>query len=148
MIFTCVGMIAVIFAADFIIKSKIEKSEKLPRTVLHGHVFLQKYHNRGAALNLGEKKPWLVTLCSVLLTLCALCFLIFSFGNMENRLLLTGLSLLLGGGFNNTYDRLRRKYVVDYISFPKMGKRFSRIVFNFSDFCIIAGAVMVCVAKR
>ena len=52
------------------------------------------------------------------------------------------LALLLGGSFSNTYDRLRRKYVVDYLSFPVKWKWFRDIVFNISDFCIIIGALL------
>ena len=53
-----------------------------------------------------------------------------------------GLSVLLGGSFSNTYDRLKRKYVVDYFSFNVKCCGIRRIVFNISDFCIMIGAAM------
>ena len=40
------------------------------------------------------------------------------------------------------YDRLKRKYVVDYFSFGVRWKWLSRIVFNLSDFGIMIGAMM------
>lgn len=61
---------------------------------------------------------------------------------MGNRLLRVGLALLLGGAFSNTYDRLKRKYVVDYLSFGVRWKGLRRIVFNVSDFCILIGAML------
>ena len=57
-------------------------------------------------------------------------------------MLKAGLSLLVGGAFSNTYDRLKRKYVVDYISFGVKWKGLRKVVFNVSDFCIIIGALL------
>ncbi len=148
MILICITIAVVIFAADFCIKNKIEKDENLPRTMWKGRLLIEKYHNYGAAFNLGEKKQKLVAVLSVLLTMVVLVLLIISFGNKGNHLLKIGLALLLGGAFSNTYDRLKRKYVVDYVSFPVKWKRFSRIVFNISDFCIIIGALMLCIFTR
>ncbi|MDE6319457.1 MAG: signal peptidase II, partial [Lachnospiraceae bacterium] len=46
-----------------------------------------------------------------------------------------------------TYDRLVRKYVVDYVSFPVRNPRIRRIVFNISDFCILIGALLMTFAQ-
>lgn len=148
MILICITITVVIFAVDFCIKNKIEKDENLPRTMWKGRILIEKYHNYGAALNLGEKRQKLVATLSVILTVVVLALLIISFGNKGNHLLKIGLALLLGGAFSNTYDRLKRKYVVDYMSFPVKSKRFSRIVFNISDFCIMVGALMLCLFAR
>lgn len=59
----------------------------------------------------------------------------------------TGLAMLLGGAYSNTYDRLRRKYVVDYVSFGVPVKRLRRIIFNISDFCIMIGAMITVIAQ-
>ncbi|MDE7258820.1 MAG: signal peptidase II, partial [Lachnospiraceae bacterium] len=42
-----------------------------------------------------------------------------------------------------TYDRLVRKYVVDYVSFPVKNQKIRNIVFNISDFCIMIGALLM-----
>lgn len=146
MIFLFIGIAAAVFAADMAIKNRVEKSGNLPRSVWKGRIVLQKYHNKGAMLNLGEKKRGLVAAASVLLTLLVLAVFVLSLGQRGNNLLRTGLALLLGGAFNNTYDRLKRRYVVDYISFQVKWKRFANIVFNLSDFCILTGAMISCLA--
>lgn len=146
MIFLFIGIAAAVFAADMAIKNRVEKSGSLPRSVWKGRIVLQKYHNKGAMLNLGEKRRGLVAAASVLLTLFVLAVFVLSLGQRGNNLLRTGLALLLGGAFNNTYDRLKRRYVVDYISFQVKWKRFANIVFNLSDFCILAGAMVSCLA--
>lgn len=66
-----------------------------------------------------------------------------TFSFRGNAVLKAGLALLLGGAYSNTYDRLTRNYVVDYVSFPVKNKRVRRIVFNISDFCIIIGALLM-----
>ena len=141
----CIGIIVTVFTADFIIKNQVEKSKNLPRIACRGLVCLKRYHNKGAMLNLGEKTPKLVAVLSVVLSLLALGILIFSFFNYGNNLLRIGLSLLLGGAFSNTYDRLKRKYVVDYVSFRVKSKPLAGVVYNISDFCIIIGALLSCI---
>lgn len=146
MVYVCIGLAALVFAADLLIKNRIEKDEGLPHTALGGKILLQRYHNRGAALNFLEKRPRLVTSLSVLLTLLSLLLLVLSLGRRGNRFLQLSLALLLGGAFSNTYDRLKRKYVVDYVSFRVRWKRLAGVVFNLSDFCIIVGAMLACLA--
>ncbi|MBQ2803824.1 MAG: signal peptidase II [Lachnospiraceae bacterium] len=145
MIGICIGIIISIFLGDLVIKNTVEKKvvngERRP--YLGGLILIQKHHNQGMALNLLEKKRRLVVVISVVFSIVMLVILILSFGQRGNHWLRIGLSLFLGGGFSNTYDRLRRKYVVDYISFGVKWKRFRRIVFNCSDFCIIIGALLI-----
>ena len=140
-----IGIAAAIFIADFLIKEHMERT--LPETgekkKLRGFIRLRKHHNKGAFLNVGEKKRPLVAAVSVLLTAVVTVFFVLTLGNKGNTLLKTGLSLLLGGAFSNTYDRLKRKYVVDYLSFGVKGKRLVNVIFNLSDFGIILGALLM-----
>ncbi len=134
---------ALIFLLDFGIKEWIERSgtEGETKEIGNGRLLLRKYHNRGAFLNLGEKKRGFVALLSVLLTLAMTVVFLATFSVKGGRLLKTGLALLLGGAYSNTYDRLCRRYVVDYVSFPVKNEAVRRIVFNISDFCIMIGAL-------
>lgn len=140
----CLAVIGGIFLGDMWIKNYIEKHivDGEIRDKLGGRLLIRKYHNRGAMLNAGEKKRPLVAALSVVLSLVAAVMLIISLGQRGNNLLRMGLSLLLGGAFSNTYDRLKRKYVVDYVSFGVKWKKFRNIVFNISDFCIMIGALL------
>ena len=104
------------------------------------------HHNKGAFLNAGQKKRPVVVTLSVLLTIGTAAVFALSLGTRGNGMFKAGLSMLLGGAFSNTYDRLKRKYVVDYFSFPVKWKWFSRIVFNLSDFGIIIGALVAALA--
>lgn len=133
-----------IFYADLRIKNKIEKSAgKLPRELCSGRICLRLYHNQGAFLNLGRQRSRLVAAVSALLCVVLSIVFLASLGQRGNHLLRSGLALLLGGAFSNTYDRLKRRYVVDYISFNTRWKHFRNVIFNLSDFCIIVGALLI-----
>lgn len=148
-----VTLVSIIFFGDLYIKNRVEKyifvkrdtapgSGKNEREFLGGKLLLRRHHNRGMVLNAGEKKQSVVAVISLVLTVILTVVFFISLGHRGNNLLRTGLSLLLGGAFSNTYDRLKRKYVVDYISFGVRWKRLRNIVFNFSDLCIIIGALL------
>ena len=140
----CIILIAGIFIGDLRIKNSIEKTDSVsfPMKFAKDTLILKKYHNTGAMFNLGAAKRSVVTAISVALTaLLSIAFLL-SLGQCGNNVLRVGLSFLLGGSFSNTYDRLKRKYVVDYLSFNVKWKWLRKIVFNISDFCIIIGSLL------
>lgn len=138
-----------IFGLDQFIKNKIEKQESLEKQhkKIGKLLVIRKCHNTGMAMNLGDKRQKMVAGLSLLMTALVLVLFFFSLGKRGNALLHTGLAFLLGGGFSNTYDRLKRKYVVDYISFPVPVKWLREIVFNIADFCIMIGAWLAVVGK-
>lgn len=130
-------------AGDLRLKDRVEKNRDMhaQRPVLGGRVILRRYHNRGAAMNLGEGRSDLVCALSAALTAASLAAFCAALARKGQRLLKTGLSLLLGGAFSNTWDRLRRKYVVDYFSFSTGIRPLDRLVFNLADFAILIGAL-------
>ena len=145
----CVAVTMVIFVADLWIKNHVE--DVMPqgetRAFWKGRILIRKHHNRGAMLNIGQAKRKFVAGLSVAMTIVAvICFLI-SLGHKGNTFLRLGLSLLLGGAFSNTYDRLKRKYVVDYFSFGTNWSPLRSIVFNMSDFCIMIGALLAVIGS-
>jgi len=134
-----------IFFLDMGIKNLIEKKvpEGETKEIGRGCLLLRKHHNKGAFLNIGEKKSCFVAILSIALTLAMTVLFLVTFSFRGSRLLKSGLALLLGGAYSNTYDRMRRHYVVDYVSFPVKNKAIRSIVFNISDFCIMIGALLM-----
>ncbi|MBD5549000.1 MAG: signal peptidase II [Lachnospiraceae bacterium] len=132
-----------IFGLELKLKNKIEelKTEGQTEKKCGGFLLIRKYHNRGAFLNTGQERPKLITAISVLLAAVLTVLYILTLGTAGKRLLKWGLTLLLGGAYSNTYDRLVRKYVVDYVSFNlPLGLR--KVIFNIGDFCIMIGAFL------
>ena len=142
MAFCCVLIILGILLGDEWVKNKIEKRIGIHKPILGNRILIQKYHNKGAMLNLGQHRPKAVAAVSVLFCILLTAVFLLSLGQKGNNLLRVGLAFLLGGAFSNTYDRLKRKYVVDYFSFQVKWTPLRRIVYNLSDFCIIIGALL------
>ena len=142
------AVIFTILGFDQGVKNYIEKNidegevlEKPGRLLI-----IKKHHNKGAFLNFGQQKRRIVTALSVLMTIMLTVIFILTLGNAGKGTLKWGLTLLLGGAYSNTYDRLFRKYVVDYVSFNvPFGLR--RVIFNIGDFCIMAGSLFVLAAS-
>lgn len=142
-----------IFFGDLWIKNKIEKSgigcmgesDKKPEALFGGGILLRNHHNRGFILNIGQGRRRAVAALSMVLAVLLGGLFVLSLGRRGNKLLRIGLAFLLGVAFSNTYDRLKRQYVVDYFSFNVKWKRLRRIVFNLSDFCIMIGALLLVV---
>lgn len=147
MIYTIIGM--VLFITDGIIKLFVEKKGKegAVRPILGGKLLLKKYHNTGAMLGMGAENPKRTAFVSIIFTVFMSGVYVATLGFKGERTLKTGLALLLGGAYSNTYDRLRRKYVVDYVSFGVKNKRLKNIIFNISDFGIIIGAVLFSIGQ-
>ena len=145
----CLGIIATIFFGDLWIKNQVERKgvEGNTRKVWNGRLLIRKHHNKGIALNIGQKRQPIVALVSLIFTVLMLCLLVVSLGMKGNNLLRIGLAFIVGGGFSNTYDRLKRKYVVDYFSFGTNWSPLRSIVFNMSDFCIMIGALLAVIGS-
>ena len=133
-----------IFGLEFLVKKHIEKTktEGVDEKACGGALLIRKHHNKGAFLNIREKNQKAVMVISVMLTVLMTVFYIMTLTNAGKGLLKWGLTLLLGGAYTNTYDRLTRKYVVDYVSFNVPFRWLRRIIFNIGDFCIMIGAML------
>lgn len=144
-----IGIAILLFVTDGLIKYRIEKYGKAGEILpaLKGKILIRKYHNTGAMLNAGEHKQSLVAMISLLFTVFMTGVFIATLSTRGSKVLKIGLALIIGGAFSNTYDRLKRKYVVDYVSFPVKNKFIRGIIFNVSDFGIMIGALMMVLAS-
>ena len=144
-----IGLAFCIFVIDGLIKYRIEKYGKAGEILpaLHGKIHIHKYHNTGAMLSIGAAKQSMIAMISLLFTVFMSGVFVATLGNKGARTLKVGLALLLGGAYSNTYDRLKRKYVVDYFSFPVKNNRLRNVIFNISDFAIMIGAVLYVIGE-
>lgn len=140
-----VAVILGIFGLELGLKEYVErnKTEGVTEKKMHGALLIRKHHNRGAFLNAGQSRQKLVMLVSVLLTLVTTVVFVLTLGQAGSGLLKWGLTFFLGGAYSNTYDRMVRKYVVDYVSFNVPFQWLRRIIFNIGDFCIMIGALLM-----
>lgn len=134
-------------AFDNWIKEKREQNHER-KDYLNGWIRILTYHNYGAFLNAGDKAPFWVKLISLLLSIGLTILFLLTFTRYGKRELQLGLAFLLGGAYSNTYDRLRRGYVVDYLNFPKLPGKLKTVVYNVSDFCILIGACLIIIKQK
>lgn len=129
---------------EFKMKAAIEKKESgyFPFPILRGKIIIKRYHNHGAFLNFLQNHTLLLHLISIIFTSAIFIYTVLTLFSKGNTFLKLGLTLLLGGAFSNTYDRLQRGYVVDYFSFSTPWPKLNKIVFNISDFAIMIGAMI------
>ncbi len=138
------AVILAIFGLELKVKKHIEetKTEGIDEKKCKDLLIIRKHHNRGMFLNAGQSRQKAVMLLSVLLTVISTVIFVLTLGQGGHSLLKWGLTLFLGGAYSNTYDRMMRKYVVDYVSFNVPFKWLRRIIFNIGDFCIMIGALL------
>lgn len=145
---TYILIVAGVFLLDYIIKSHIDKNYecKVKHSHLGGKFILEKYYNYGAALNLLEKRPKLMRSLNTIVFVIAGVLYYFTLRSPNRPIAKTGLSLLLGGGMSNLFDRYTKGHVVDYFHINIGPKWFKRIIFNISDFCIFIGSLLTAIS--
>lgn len=143
MLAICVGFILGIPLLDLGIKFYIEKhiSRGTEIPTCKEKILIRHVHNEGMALNFLERYPTFVKWVSAGATILTGVYVIFLMGNDGRKIEKISLSMLLGGAISNVYDRIVRKYVVDYFGFKTKWKRFSDITFNLGDMFIFAGSI-------
>ncbi len=99
-----------VFAGDFVVKEHIEKQRdgEEETVICSNKVVVKKYHNTGAAFNFMEQRPGLVKgVCGAVLFVLSTLWYVCS-RKKGNPGMLLGLSLSIGGGASNFYDRVKR----------------------------------------
>lgn len=142
MIFVLVA--AGIILADYLIKESVlrchpegEKTE-----LFGGRIILHQFRNKGFAMSKFRKYPGLVKNAAAAVNAAMAAVFaswLFHPGNVLKKL---SFAMIVGGGLSNLYDRMKRGYVVDYVSFRTKWKKLTDLVFNISDFFIIGGTIL------
>lgn len=115
-----------------LIKIKINNLDGLK--IFNGAINILYLENKGAAFGiLAQNKLFLIFMSSIFtITL----IYVFLNKNINNKILLTSLALIIGGGLGNLINRAWLGYVIDYIKLS-----FFEPVFNFADCCLTLGAL-------
>jgi len=139
-------IVAVVFFVDFRMKKWAEENLKGKSRKKIGKTgcSLLLVHNKGFAGSKMKEKPNIVKLVhTVVLAAFGLLCILSGYFKKGNELTALGLSLILGGGASNLYDRWKKGYVTDYLGLPVAKK----LVFNLSDLCIFAGALIALIGE-
>jgi signal peptidase II len=121
-----------------VVRQKIDYNESIP--LLRGYFTLTKVENTGAFLSLGDALPAVVKLIVLslfpLLAMAAGLYYLIKTVDM-NKMLLIGISCVIGGGIGNLYDRMLHGSVTDFMHIDFV--LFETGIFNMADVSIMAG---------
>lgn len=144
LVFPALAVVALDQMTKFIVVGAIQLHENLP--VIKGFFNLVLVHNRGIAFGLmnrlGSGTGFLfLTLCAI----GALLLMLFWFTRLrhEERKIIFGLSLIIGGALGNLIDRLRLQEVIDFLDFHVGPYHWP--AFNVADSAITIGALWLAV---
>ncbi len=134
-----------VFSIDRLFKESIESepNEEFPKPLpgpLNESGNYEKFHNYGFALGKMSKYPEFIKLTQLSTCFAVAGKLIAEIVKKGNAVMVTGLSLILGGGLSNIFDRYKSGYVVDYINFNK--KPFNKLIVNLGDIAIFFGGIL------
>lgn len=115
--------------------------------IINGVLHFTYIENPGMSFGLLQDKRWIFMTISTVAIIAIFVYLCTLKG--KNTLLRTSLSLIVGGGMGNMFDRVLLGYVVDFIDVRVFGN-FWRWIFNIADAAVCIGAallVIVCIAE-
>ena len=138
------GAVGTLFALDMAVKQYIEEnvSEKEEKNFCGTKILIRKVYNKGFAFNSMDSEPDKVKKASVITTAVILMLTLaesFREGHKVNKTALT----LLSGAISNTYDRIVRGKVVDYIGIRSGHKILGDVTANLADVYILIGSVLM-----
>ena len=132
-------LIAVTVILDQLSKALVVANMELYESieVIPGIFRFTYIHNDGAAFGSMDQHRWVFMLLSTVAIVAILVFLFWK--KPQNKLLLSALILVTGGGIGNMIDRVSLGYVVDFIDFCAFPKIWMWI-FNVADSFVCIGA--------
>ena len=134
------GAVGTLFGLDMAVKQYIEEnvSETEEKSFCGTKVLIRKVYNKGFAFNSMDSEPDKVKKASVITTES------LRDGHKMNKAAMT---LLSAGALSNTYDRIVRGKVVDYIGIRSKHKILGDITANLADVYILMGSVLMWMRK-
>ena len=144
------AVICYVLAVIFIIVDQLTKYLIVKNFELNGHKeiikdFFSLYYvrNTGSAFSMFADKTWGIYMLSAVSLLMSIVIIYAIYKTLRHKSfwLKTSLVLLLAGAIGNLIDRIRIKYVVDFLRFDFGSYTFP--IFNFADICAVLGTFLL-----
>ncbi len=134
-------VIITLIVIDQVFKYYVVKNYSFKKSVclVKEKIYIKVIKNTGAAFSLLAGRQTLLIVITTPLVIFLFIYLIFLNRYEDYVLFKLALSILLGGAIGNLIDRVRLKYVVDFIYIRI--KRFP--IFNFADLFILIGILIL-----
>ncbi len=141
------AMILILAALDqiikFIVTNQVMMNESIP--VIAGFFSITYVKNTGGAFSFLAEKPWGIFVLAGISVMVSILLLIALYRLRTKNVpwIRFALALLVAGTIGNMIDRIRTRYVVDYLMFQFGSYTFP--VFNLADMCIVCGSILLAV---
>lgn len=142
--FVAGGIFAGLLGIDQAVKQYIEENydkEREEKTKIPG-VLLRKFYNKGLIFSSFEKHSGLPLKVSLIGTGAILLADVKVFLCKGRKLCKAGLTLVTAGAISNTYDRIIKGAVVDYIGYDGKHKFLRSLTANLADFYVVIGIML------
>lgn len=142
--FVACGIFAGLLGIDQAVKQYIEENydkEREEKTKIPG-VLLRKFYNKGLIFSSFEKHSGLPLKVSLIGTGAILLADVKVFLCKGRKLCKAGLTLVTAGAISNTYDRIMKGAVVDYIGYDGKHKFLRSLTANLADFYVVIGIML------
>lgn len=131
-----VGIVIIDQLIKVAVRSNMDLFQSYP---LLGDLFSFTYiENYGAAFSMLSGQRFILIAMPTAIAVFGI-YYIFTNRNKKDKMMLTGVSLLVGGGIGNLIDRFIFGSVTDYFDL----KGFA--IFNFADICVTVGCILIAV---
>ena len=108
-------------------------------TIIKNFFYLTYINNDGAAFSILVGKRIFLILIAVLAIVMLIRYI--KKNNIQNKLELVSISLIIGGSLGNLMDRVVRGYVIDFLDFKIINYNFP--IFNLADTFIVIGVFLL-----
>lgn len=108
-------------------------------TIIKNFFYLTYINNDGAAFSILVGKRNFLILIAVLVIVMLIRYI--KKNNIQNKLELVSISLIIGGSLGNLMDRVVRGYVIDFLDFKIFNYNFP--IFNLADTFIVIGVFLL-----
>ncbi len=142
--FAAGGIFAGLLGIDQAVKQYIEENydeEREEKTKIPG-VLLRKFYNKGLIFSSFEKHSGLPLKVSLIGTGVIFLADVKVFLCKGRKLCKAGLTLVTAGAISNTYDRIMKGAVVDYIGYDGKHKLLRSLTANLADLYVVIGIML------
>lgn len=137
------------FLGDLLVKKYVEARLPMGKriSILGDRIWIRKLHNRGAAGGFLSDQPDVLLKSTLGMLGTVFGYMLMFLRSGGKKVEKIGAALLLAGGCCNWFDRMHQGYVTDYFSINCKKEEIRNLVFNFSDFFIFIGTLLMAVGS-
>ena len=139
------GVAGTLFGLDMAVKQYVEENvgDAEEKSLCGTKVLIRKVYNKGFAFNSMDSEPEKVKKASSIVTAAIGLLTLAESFRKGHKLDKIALSFLSAGAMGNTYDRIVRGKVVDYIGIRSDHRILGDVTANLADVYILTGSLLV-----